>query len=380
LSYLLEANFYLVMFFIFYRLVLQNLTFYSLNRSYLLLTTIFSFILPLFKLGNWHSSFRTGDINLLNFPDTPGRLHSEDTGFLLLRLGIVIYVIISTVLFIRFCKKLFYVLQLIRKSNYTRQDGYRKVELYHDGISFSFFNFLFVNSASPQFDTIVQHELTHIKQWHSADILFFEWVRIFNWFNPVIPFLQRSVKMLHEFIADEHASKNEQSVEAYALFLVRNSSPVNKMALTSPMFNKSLLKKRIVMLYRCRSGAVEKTKYLAVFVLAPLLLFMTTFSCSKTDSINLIPNKYEMYEEQGVLHIIHVEPVKLENIVVPTLPTSSPKSTKSGKQSVLPIHIIGVRDVKLGNKNIKLYTLSAAPAPKSTSRAVELRLDTVRVK
>jgi hypothetical protein len=52
--------------------------------------------------------------------------------------------------------------------------------------AFSFFNFLFVSKDMPMRDVIMRHEQVHIRQLHSADIMLFELLAIFNWFNPII--------------------------------------------------------------------------------------------------------------------------------------------------------------------------------------------------
>ena len=51
LYYLLEANLYLLLFYGFYRLLLQHETFYNSNRYYLMLSSVTAFILPVLQLG-----------------------------------------------------------------------------------------------------------------------------------------------------------------------------------------------------------------------------------------------------------------------------------------------------------------------------------------
>lgn len=51
--YLIKANVALVLFYIGYRLLLRKLTFYNLNRYYLLFALLFSAIYPLVNLSGW---------------------------------------------------------------------------------------------------------------------------------------------------------------------------------------------------------------------------------------------------------------------------------------------------------------------------------------
>ena len=49
--YLLEANIYLLVFWGVYKLLFKNETFFSLNRLYLLITSLLAFVLPLVQLS-----------------------------------------------------------------------------------------------------------------------------------------------------------------------------------------------------------------------------------------------------------------------------------------------------------------------------------------
>lgn len=51
LHYLLEANIYLAAFYTGYCLFLKKETYYTLNRAYLLLSCLISFLLPMTQLG-----------------------------------------------------------------------------------------------------------------------------------------------------------------------------------------------------------------------------------------------------------------------------------------------------------------------------------------
>lgn len=68
--------------------------------------------------------------------------------------------------------------------------------------AFSFFKKVAVDENSPEKEVILQHEMVHVKQWHSADVIFFELFAIVNWFNPIAYFYQKAIKNIHEFIAD----------------------------------------------------------------------------------------------------------------------------------------------------------------------------------
>jgi beta-lactamase regulating signal transducer with metallopeptidase domain len=94
----------------------------------------------------------------------------------------------------------------------------------------------------------------HIRQKHSADIVFLELIKIINWFNPLIYLLQMSLKTMHEYIADEQTAAQESDAISYSSFLVNNAYGLNGSSLAHSFFNYNLLKKRIIMLNQKRSG------------------------------------------------------------------------------------------------------------------------------
>ena len=51
LHYLVEANLYLGVFYLVYYLFLSGQTWYSLNRAYLLATSVLAFVIPFIQLG-----------------------------------------------------------------------------------------------------------------------------------------------------------------------------------------------------------------------------------------------------------------------------------------------------------------------------------------
>ena len=149
-------------------------------------------------------------------------------------------------------------------------------------VAFSFFNYLFIGTTASQSDTIITHELVHIRQKHSADIIFLELLRIINWFNPIVYLLQNSLKAVHEYAADEQTAAHEADRFAYAAFLVKNAYGAGESSITHSFFNYNLLKKRIIMLNQQRSGNLAKLKYLVAIPVCVALLCSSTLIFGKT--------------------------------------------------------------------------------------------------
>lgn len=146
-----------------------------------------------------------------------------------------------------------------------------------NGAAFSFFNIKQVDNNLPSANVIDAHEDLHVKQFHSFDILFFEFLTILIWFNPIVYFYKSAVKNIHEYLADQEAIKVQGNKDAYSLLLLSNAFNVNSQILTNSFYTKSMVKKRIYMLYKQRSKKSAILKY-GLFV--PLFGFALVLSSS----------------------------------------------------------------------------------------------------
>ena len=253
LKYLLLVNIYLVLFYAFYALFLKNETFFKLNRIYLVGGAVISFLIP-FLQSEWiRSLFITKQVEEVTqnityvFGGQELVIQAEEKGWGSGDIVLLIYVAGAAFFLLRFLWQL-YKLHVILKSEHTNH-------------AFSFFNQVKVGSAIPNRATVYDHELVHARQWHSADVILFEIVSIIAWFNPVVYLYRKAVKHIHEFTADEIASRQEESKAAYAMVLVSKTFGVSSHQLTNSFYNHSLLKRRILMLNRSKSTRNALLKY-----------------------------------------------------------------------------------------------------------------------
>jgi magnesium-transporting ATPase (P-type) len=228
LHYLLEANLYLAVFYALYYLFLSNDTHYALSRIYLLATSVLSFIIPLLQLGFLKPAEPQLIPLTLITPLHPTTISNntipiEATNFTWQDGLIGAYLLGTAVLFVIFSIKIYQLFRLTRVANTQVDRSYKLIYVNDSNTAFSFFNFLFIGTKVSGTDTIIQHELVHIRQKHSADIIFIELLKIVNWFNPFIYLLQASLKTLHEYIADEQTATEGNDVIAYSTFLVNNA-------------------------------------------------------------------------------------------------------------------------------------------------------------
>jgi len=291
LHYLLEANLYLAVFYAVYYLFLRNDTHYALSRIYLLTTSVISFVIPLLQLG----FLKPADPQLVSVTLVPpphstivhyNTVPAEAVNFTWQDGLIWAYLLGVAVLFVVFLVKIYQLFRLTRAANTQFEGDYKLIYVDGSNTAFSFFNFLFIGTKATGADTIIQHELVHIRQKHSADIVFVELLKIINWFNPFVYLLQASVKTLHEYIADEQTAANGNDAIAYSTFLVNNAYGISGSSITHSFFNYNLLKKRIIMLNQQRSGNLARLKYLIAIPICAGMLCASTLAFSK--NYNLI--------------------------------------------------------------------------------------------
>jgi len=293
LYYLAEANLYLCVFYVAYCIFLVKETHYQLNRGYLLLSCVASFVLPVLQIGTLKPhiiaqiaapvSYQVTSAlqpvltaNLVNAPVTvtAPALTIDDYLWLAYLAGAIILLLLLVL-------KLFSVIKLTRNDK-AAIGNYKMVYLKDTDVAFSFFNYLFIGTRAAGANTIITHELVHIRQRHSADIMFLELLKVVCWFNPCIYLLQNSLKTVHEYIADEQTAATETDSLTYSSFLVNNAYGAGGSSITHSFFNYNLLKKRIIMLNQQRSGKLARLKYLVALPVCAALLCASTLVFSKT--------------------------------------------------------------------------------------------------
>ena len=241
LYYLLEANLYLAAFYLLYKLLLQHTTFYQANRYFLVLSIAMAFTIPLMQLGFLKQPlevveiFQTEEVPLqfieVVVADQPTAWSLNDYllyGYLALAIG----------LSLKFLFSISKIIRLYFKHQKRELGKYTLVELSAEHAAFSFFNVLFIHPSMAKNNAVLTHEMIHIKQKHSLDIILLELLKIICWFNPLVYFMKRDLTLLHEYIADESTTAKNISKHEYAMFLIENSMASYSPSLVNQFFNQ----------------------------------------------------------------------------------------------------------------------------------------------
>ncbi|TCC97626.1 M56 family metallopeptidase [Pedobacter hiemivivus] len=280
--YILQVNIYLLVFYGFYKLLLDKETYFTLNRIYLLSAGLLSLTIPFLRF-EWFTeqpatqpfSAGIGELNDLMTDVMIG--NAAPDRFSMGNLAVSIYLIGILFFLGKFIWQLFAISKLLKRTD--------------KGTAFSFFKHKRIDKNLPQLSTIQKHEEIHIRQYHSLDIILFEVLAIFTWFNPVIYAYKKAIKHLHEYLADEEAAKFQGDKAEYALLLLSKAFGVPQNALTNSFFNKSLIKKRIYMLHKPRSRKAAILKYGMFVPLFAIALTMSSATIRNNKNIKKIADE-----------------------------------------------------------------------------------------
>lgn len=285
INYCIQIILFQALFLFVYDAFLSKETFFTKNRWYLLTTSILSFVIPLIKIPFLQESLPNQVSTLLPEVVLSPQTVLEQTSLIssvsymniLFWLGVSLFAVL-------FLRKVWRLLSLINSHSMEKRGKYKLIYLSDSKEAFSFFNYIFIgeNISNAEEKKIIQHELVHSSQRHSIDLLFFEILKIFMWFNPLVYVYQRRVSMLHEYISDEAVVKSSSKKE-YMNQLINEVFDVQNISFVNQFFIGSFIKKRIKMLSREKSKGFNQLKYL---LLVPMLMGMLIYSsCSgRTDS------------------------------------------------------------------------------------------------
>ncbi len=303
--FLLESSVALGVFYLIYYVLLRREASFHFNRFYLLGAMVISLLLPLLSV----------DVSTIRFPamDQPIRQLSDvrsgykeavdqwsygliDQGladafltvtdkekptnwvFSLLLIG---YSIGLIAMLFRFSWTLTWITRLRQKYPNEKRAGVTIVKVPYQLAPFSFIDSVFVPEElleSEEFAHILEHEKTHIRQRHSCDLLIIQLLTAFLWFNPVVWWLNKSLKTTHEYIADRNMIKKGYSLVEYQTLLLRQLISNNSFGLVHN-FNLSFIKQRITMMNIQKIGHLGRFKVVAVSIMT-LLFSLIIVQCN----------------------------------------------------------------------------------------------------
>lgn len=291
-NFILESGVSLALLALIYILFLRKETFFRLNRIFLLVSICFSIVLPFLRFRIYEPK----SVMLAEVTVTPYRnlmeavtIYGQDfSGVVVQSISssrIIIMVYLAGLLFFfgRFIFRIIQILLLIHRNPVQQLGAIKFVSVDKKFSPFSFLSYIFINPEKQHetaYEKIVSHEMEHIKQGHTFDILILEIMTVFQWFNPFMWLLKQVIRENHEYLADRAVLNSGISAAKYKQLLL--SHVVGDQVEIANGFNSSLVKNRIKMISKIRSSKSANFKY--VFGVLTVLALVVVFACEQKES------------------------------------------------------------------------------------------------
>ena len=243
--YLLKSGLCLLVALVFYKCLLENEKMHRFNRVFLLGSLGFSLLIPFLSFDVQPEVVPFTDVAPVHFIErglegTLSQVTAQpQTDDPLVNFGRFTYWLITTLLLARFGRNMYL---LFRKTTChpTVPFGVATLVLIpQNGLPYTFLHYLFVDQTAYENRAIeaelFAHELAHIRQRHSFDILLIELLTCFFWFNPVFFWYKRAIRLNHEFLADQAVLNRCPGVIRYQHLLLSKLSASAPVLLTSTL-------------------------------------------------------------------------------------------------------------------------------------------------
>lgn len=296
--YLTQSAFSIAILWMTYKAFFAYQSYFSINRIILLVIVGFGFFGP-FVAATFYAGIEWANVRvpggqiagnaisatLNEFIVRPG--NNNKTGISIFQVLLLIYFTGVAFQIARLAFNFNKLTRLFIASGKIKSGQFTFVLLPEGSASFSFFNWVFLDKSLIENDSdsnqIIVHEKIHSNQKHSIDILLVEFLLIWQWFNPFVYMLKKSVVENHEYLADRGTLNTMQNSSEYRLLLLQNIIQQGNYALTNN-FSYKLIKKRLIMMEKEKS----KLKLAFTSIAFTFVFALVTISCS---------NKIEMDEQ-----------------------------------------------------------------------------------
>lgn len=183
-----------------------------------------------------------------------------------------------------FMKMLFNIHKIHKMKVGKKSEIIDNVNIYYTGeshIPFSFFNDIFIGTSviSPTDNVlsepvegsvnplVLKHEMSHVKNYHSIDVVMMEIMVSLQWFNPFIRMMKKELQSIHEYIADNEVIEDKINKSNYMMLLLQQCTADNINGIANN-FSFLLTKKRISMI-----ANKQKSKRMLLRLLLTLPVF-----------------------------------------------------------------------------------------------------------
>ena len=289
LVYILKSATCLAVFYLFYKLLMSRDTFHRFNRFALLGLLVLSSLLPLVEASvNSPAAVQETMLTLEQLllladiqPEGESMAAATPSATVLwLRAALLVYLTGIVFFIVRNLCSLARLGRLIRQGKREALDSYlpdrkeknvRLVVHDHDIAPFSWMHWIVIARKDLEENgrEILIHELAHIRNRHSWDLLLADLCIFVQWFNPAAWLLKLELQNIHEYEADETVLREGVNARNYQMLLIKKAVGTRLYSMANS-FNHSSLKKRITMMLKEKSNPWARAKYLYILPLAAM--------------------------------------------------------------------------------------------------------------
>ena len=282
LIYILKSSVCLAVFYLFYKLLMSRETFHRFNRFSLLGLMIICSIIPFVKISIENPTEAVqGAVSMDELLTAPVIINSDiapqsnDYSAMeyVIFFATAIY-IIGTLFFA--AREIF---QFRKVLNITHKGTEEDISLYinnnvkniklivtDENISpFSWMNRIVISRTDLKENgrEILCHEMAHISNHHSIDLIMADICILLQWFNPASWLIKSELQNVHEFEADETVIRKGIDAKNYQLLLIKKAVGSRLYSIANS-FNHSKLKKRITIKLSDEISSVKVNDFSAI--------------------------------------------------------------------------------------------------------------------
>jgi hypothetical protein len=283
--YLLQANAVLLLFAAAYYGLLRRLTFFTLNRVYLLLALLFAAVYPALPVP----ALLPASMALLptavvaHAASKAAGAAAPTPGFNWQNAGLLLYAVGAGLLLLRLLGQLLSLALVRQQARPTWVLGQPVRVLPGAGGPFSFGRTIYLSEQTltdpAALPPALRHEQAHVRQWHTVDVLLTQLATALAWMNPAAWLLRRAVLDNLEYLADHAALRTGLDRRAYQYSLLRQQPGGVPAPALAFHFSLLTLKNRITMLNQPASTSRQLGRYLLA---APLVMALALgYSCAQ---------------------------------------------------------------------------------------------------
>ena len=249
-----------------YKLLFRNSNRFQLNRIVLLTISIFAFALPFIRINIEGQQFQEmpsfkQEMDVIFYSDAMIEAPVETKTLSITDIISYIYIIGVVFFLMKFVYNIFKIYKIKAGKKKETIDNVNFIYTNESHVPFSFFNNVFIGTSTSSVTDnevpepvegnanilIIKHEMSHVKNHHSVDVILMEIMIAFQWFNPFIRMINNELKSNHEFIADSEAIKNEDEKSNYMMLLLQQCT-ADDFSTIANNFSFLVTKKRISMI------------------------------------------------------------------------------------------------------------------------------------